>query len=187
MPRAARTTPIRMDERESMLAAWDTSNRATMFLIEQLPREVYEAPVPGVPRKTVRLIAAHIHNSRRSWIRTLRGDSGIAVPDPVDKQTVTRKQLVAALRRSGAIMRKLLEFGFAQGGTIPAPRTYVWRNLPLDVGHVLSYFVAHEGHHRGQIVLISRQLGHPIPTETSAGLWAWNRWLRETRPATERS
>jgi uncharacterized damage-inducible protein DinB len=176
-----------MDARASMLAAWDTSNRVTIFLIEQLPREVFEAPVPGVPRRTVRLIAAHIHNSRRGWIRTLTGDSGIAVPEPVDKRRVSRKQLVAALRRSGASMRKLIDFGFAQGGTIPAPSSYVWRNLPLDVGHVLSYFVAHEGHHRGQIVLISRQLGHPIPLETSSGLWAWNKWLRESRQAAERN
>ena len=177
MRRAAATAPL--EPAESMLAAWETNNRVTMFLIGQLPREVFQAPVPGVPRRTVRLIAAHIHNSRRGWIRTLCGESGVAVPEPVDKRTVTRKQLVAALRRSGAGMRKLLEHGFAKGGRIPAPPSYVWRNLPLDVGHVLSYFVAHEGHHRGQIVLISRQLGHPISLELSSGLWAWNRWLRE--------
>jgi uncharacterized damage-inducible protein DinB len=175
-----------MDARESMLAAWDTSNRVTVFLMEKLPREVWEAAVPEVPRRTVRAIAAHIHNSRRSWIRTLRGDSGVPVPERVDRLRVSRRELMPALRRSGACMRRLLEFGFTQGGKIPAPPAYVWRNLPLDVGHVLSYFVAHEGHHRGQIVLISRQLGHPVSADISSGLWAWNRWLREARGSSER-
>src|SRR5262249_27859276 len=99
---------------------------------------------------------------------------------------VPRRELVAALKRSGASMRRLLEYGFEQGGEIPAPPIYVWRNLPLDVGHVLSYFVAHEGHHRGQLVLISRQLGHPIAPATAAGLWAWTRWKREAGGSTKR-
>jgi uncharacterized damage-inducible protein DinB len=48
---------------------------------------------------------------------------------------------------------------------------YVWRNLPLDVGHVLTYFVAHEAHHRGQIVMIARQLNQRLPPEVTNGLW----------------
>ena len=35
------------------------------------------------------------------------------------------------------------------------PAAFAWRNLALDVGHVLTYFVAHEGHHRGQLVLLA--------------------------------
>jgi uncharacterized damage-inducible protein DinB len=51
----------------------------------------------------------------------------------------------------------------------------VWRNLPLDVGHVLTYFVAHEGHHRGQIVLVARQIGDRLPATVTAGLWQWTK------------
>ena len=51
----------------------------------------------------------------------------------------------------------------------PSP-AYVWRNLPLDVGRVLAYFVAHETHHRGQVVLVARQLGHRLPSAVTNGL-----------------
>jgi hypothetical protein len=54
----------------------------------------------------------------------------------------------------------LLELGNRHGGHVPPSKAYTWRNLPLDVEHVLTYFVAHEGHHRGQIVMAARQLGH---------------------------
>ena len=68
-------------------------------------------------------------------------------------------QLLAALKRSARGIEALLELGLAAGSEIPPSRRYVWRNLPLDVGHVLTYFVAHEAHHRGQLVLLARALG----------------------------
>jgi uncharacterized damage-inducible protein DinB len=94
---------------------------------------------------------------------------------------VTRRQLLAALRRSGAGIEAILQLGIDAGGRVPPSKGYVWRNLPLDVGHVLSYFVAHEGHHRGQLVLIARQLGHRLPDQVSNDLWQWATWLRRDR------
>ena len=76
-------------------------------------------------------------------------------------------------------MEALLELGIAAGGEIPPSKVYVWRNLPLDVGHVLSYFVAHEAHHRGQIVMVARQLGHRLPREVTNGLWQWTTRVKE--------
>src|SRR5262249_4503037 len=81
--------------------------------------------------------------------------------------------LVVALKRSSTGMEALLELGFAAGGQVPPSKGYVWRNLSLDVGHVLTYFVAHAAHHRGQITMVARQMGQRSPTATSAGLWQW--------------
>src|SRR6266545_3598103 len=89
-----------------------------------------------------------------------------------------REAILAAWRTNNGITR-LLQLGCQHGGTIPATRSYVWRNLPLDVGHVLGYFIAHEGHHRGQIVLVARALGHRLPGEVTAGLWQWSRRAAE--------
>ncbi len=162
------------DLRESVLAAWKTSNRVTCFLIENLPRELWTAEVPGTPRRTIRMICAHLHNSRRAWIRTLGAPHGVPVPAAVDRFRVTPRQLLPALRRSSQGMAGLLQLGFEHGGAIPPTRTYVWRNLSLDVGHVLGYFVAHEGHHRGQILLVARALGQRLPREVTDKLWQWN-------------
>jgi uncharacterized damage-inducible protein DinB len=56
---------------------------------------------------------------------------------------------------------------------VPPSKGYFWRNLALDVGHVLTYFVAHEAHHRGQIVMVARQTGHRLPPPTVNELWQW--------------
>jgi uncharacterized damage-inducible protein DinB len=170
-----------LDQREILLDAWRTNNRVTVFLIEHLPHELWEARVPGAPRRTVRMIAGHIHNARCMWIRTLGKYHGIAVPPAVNRHKVRPLELVAALGESGGGIVSLLDLGFDSGGTLPVSRSYTWRNLPLDVGHVLTYFVAHEGHHRGQIVMLARQLGFRLPVEVTGGIWQWSKRSREAR------
>jgi uncharacterized damage-inducible protein DinB len=69
--------------------------------------------------------------------------------------------------------------GLEADNQVPPSSTYTWRNLPLDVGHALTYFVAHEAHHRRQVVLIARQLGHRLPSSLTNGLWQWTTRQRE--------
>src|SRR5437879_5313611 len=169
------------DQRDMLIDAWRTSNRVTVFLVEHLPSELWGATVPGAPRRTLRMIAGHFHNARCMWTKTLGKEHGIAVPLALDRHKVGPKELITALGRSSRGIISLLNLGFDHGGTIPCSRSYAWRNLPLDVGHVLTYFVAHEGHHRGQIVMLARQLGHRLPPEITGGLWHFSKRAKEGR------
>jgi len=165
--------PMAYTDVTSLFNAWQTSNQVSIDLIAGLPAPLWRMPVPGEPRRTVRSILAHLHNARCTWVRTLGSAHGIPTPKPVDPRTVTRRQLTAALRASAKGIEGILDLGVACGGRVPPSKAYVWRNLALDIGHILTYFVAHEGHHRGQIVLIARQSGYRLPPEALGKLWRW--------------
>jgi uncharacterized damage-inducible protein DinB len=156
----------------SLLSAWQTNNRVTTELIESLPAALWEVRLPGAQR-TIRAVAAHLHNARCSWVKTLGREHGVATPSRVDHRRATPGEIVAALQRSSTGIQALLELGFAAQGQVPPSKGYVWRNLSLDVGHVLTYFVAHEAHHRGQIVMVARQTGHRLPSAATGALWRW--------------
>ena len=159
-----------IEDNQALIAAWRTSHRVTVYLIENLPAELWSEKVPGSPRKTVRNLAAHIHNTRCMWIKMIGAKHGVTIPKTVDINKVRPSELAPALERSSKGIIDLIKLGVARGGDIPAAS---WQNFPMDVVHFLSYFVAHEAHHRGQFVMLARQLGHRLPADVTAGLWQW--------------
>jgi len=168
--------PTDLEAGRALIAAWRTNNRVTTYLIENLPPELWPKAVPGVPRRTVRMIAAHIHNSRCMWIKMMGSRHGIAIPRTVDPRRVRPSELLRALPRSSDGIIALLRLGMAHGGEVPRA---AWQNFPTDLVHFLNYFVAHEAHHRGQLCLLARQLGHRLPLAVTAGLWQWSQRARE--------
>ena len=171
----------RLDLADAIIPAWKTSNQVTVFLFEHLPTELWPMPVPGTSRRTVRTIAGHLHNARCMWIKMLGRGNGIRAPKRVDLQTVTRRDLLPALERSNRAIVDLLELGIARGGKIPAGGV-AWLNVPPDVGHFMAYLIAHEGHHRGQVVMLARQMGHRLPSQVTNGLWLWSKRAKEAQP-----
>ena len=165
-----------MEDGRALIDAWHTSHRVTTYLIENLPPELWPMNVPGSPRRTIRSIAAHLHNTRCMWIKMIGARHGVAVPRTVNAQAVKPAELLRALERSSKGIVDVIQLGVGRDGTIPAA---AWQNFPTDLIHFVTYFVAHEAHHRGQLCMLARQLGHRLPVEVTAGLWQWKKRARE--------
>src|SRR5215471_2832589 len=100
---------------DCLLQAWRTSSAVNVWLVEGVPARLWSADVPGIPRRSIRRIAAHLHNSRCSWIKTLGREHKITAPAHVDYLRVSQKALVKALGKSSRGIEDLLELGIRHG------------------------------------------------------------------------
>lgn len=173
---------------ESLLDAWRIGNRATILLVESLPDPLWPLALSGAPRRAVRNVAAHLHNSRGLWMKSLARGAGIAVPANLDPKRATRARTVAALGRSGEAILRLLRAGLANGGDFPGVASaFYYGAMPRNALLFCAYALSHEAHHRGQLLVMARQLGHRLPQQVVAGLWQWSSRLREARGAGSRA
>lgn len=169
-------------DHELLLDAWRINDRVTTFLVERIPDAVWGAALPHSPRKTIRNIAAHLHNTRGSWMKSLAVGADIPIPPRVEPNKATVSVVAKALEGSGLAIRRMLEAGLENGGEFPqVSSAFIWGAMPRNVSLFVAYAVSHEAHHRGQILLMARELGQRLPTEVVGGLWQWSSRLKEIR------
>jgi uncharacterized damage-inducible protein DinB len=162
-----------------LISVWQTNNRVTKFFVENLPKEIWSQKIPGMPQRTVRMVAGHMHNARCMWIKMIGKPYGVKAPKRVDRRRVDRVALLKALDRSNQSIVELLGASLERGGELKMNIPY--SNIPSDALHFMTYLAAHEAHHRGQIVLAARQLGHRLPQAATAGLWQWKMRSNESK------
>jgi len=146
---------------DALLAAFDTNDRINHYLIENLPAEAWRAEPPQNKGRTIAAIVAHMHNVRVMWLKATEG----AVPDQLDRHTVTPAQAKKALEASRAALREVLHSALSADGRVKGFRP--------DVAGFFGYLIAHDAHHRGQITMLARQAGYPISQKAMFGMWEW--------------
>ena len=74
-------------------------------------------------------------------------------------------QAAACLGSSREALHKLFSRALETDGRIKGFRP--------DVAGFIGYLIAHDAHHRGQIAMLARQVGHPLPQKAMFGMWEW--------------
>ena len=146
---------------EALLSAFDINDRINHYLIENLPEAAWRADPPDGKGRDVASIVAHMHNVRVMWLKATKGK----IPDQLVRHTVTPAQAGKALEQSRAALKDVLQASIESDGRIKGFRP--------DVASFFGYLVAHDAHHRGQITMLARQVGHPIPQKATFGMWEW--------------
>ena len=147
------------------------NERINQLLIEHLDPAVWTAKPPGNVR-TIAAIFTHMHNIRTKWIRLTAPH--LKTPGQLNRAHCTPQQARAALAESAARCIELLHEALHDGGgRIKEFLSDGWAR-PTPVGpEMLSYMLSHEAHHRGQVCMLARQLGYPLPKEIGYGMWNW--------------
>jgi uncharacterized damage-inducible protein DinB len=166
--KAAARTVEPFDPREALLRAFATNDRINQYLLAHLPPEAWTAAPPGGRGRPVAAIVAHMHNVRVMW---LKATGAATLPAQLDRQTVTIAEAADALAESRAALADVLAGALDGGGRV--------KGFTPDVVGFFGYLVAHDAHHRGQIAMLARQAGHPLPQKAMFGMWEWGSRGRE--------
>jgi uncharacterized damage-inducible protein DinB len=146
---------------DALLHAYDTNDRINHFLIRAVPPEVWSAKPPK--GRDIASIVAHMHNVRLMWLKAAVKTE--ATPAKLEAAGLTPDGAIAGLSESCAALRAVLASALATDGKI--------KGFKPDAASFLAYLLAHDAHHRGQISMLARQLGHPISQSAMFGMWEW--------------
>lgn len=150
-----------MNVRE-FIETWEIHNRINLYLLTAIPDE-YLSGISASKGRNVGEHFAHIHNVRLMWLKSAEP---LLLSDQIkiEKTIINKRLLIDELANSAKAIAALLQNGFEQGkikGFKPHPIAF------------LGYLIAHESHHRGQIILCLKQSGHPVDKKIQFGLWEW--------------
>jgi len=144
------------------------NDRINQLMLKHLDPAVWQARPPGNVRP-IAAIFTHMHNVRTKWIRL--SAPHLPVPTQLSRARCTPEQACTALAASATLCAEMLSEALA--GRIDAFRRDALAQPWLPGPEMLCYMLAHEAHHRGQVCMLTHQLGYPLPGKVTSNLWNW--------------
>jgi uncharacterized damage-inducible protein DinB len=162
---AAAQASVGYDVGPALIESFATSNRITRFLLENLHDDVWHAAPVGGRGRSVAAIACHIHNARVMWLASF--GRKVKAPPKLDHLAASKADALKALDNSHEAISRMVGIALKTDGRIA--------NFKAGAAPFLSYLMTHDAHHRGQICLMAKQVGHPLGATIGYGMWEWSK------------
>jgi len=161
---------------EAAARIFSVNERMNQSVIEHLDPAAWTTPPPGKIR-TIAAIFTHVHNVRCKWVRLTAPH--LKIPKQLNRAHCTQQQARAGLAESAARCEEMLAQTLSGAGRVEKFLRDGWAK-PWPAGpEMLCYMIAHEAHHRGQVCILTHQLGFPLPQEVAYGMWNWEKLWKE--------
>lgn len=152
---------------DEVLEAWRINNRINLKLITAISDAGMKCTLSQRGGRNVVRQFAHMHNNRiwhlqKRAMKLAEGATLFATHDEPGRRVLT-----AAFKDSGARIEQLIQL--VHKGA-PGVRAFKRGLVPY-----VAYFIAHDSHHRGNIILTLKQSGHGLSSPLKYSIWDWDR------------
>ena len=152
---------------DNIIETWHINNRVNFKLLESITDDGLAATLSTRGGRNVALQFAHMHYVRLWRLKTYARDY-LTGQTFIDKeQKVDRELLKVRLTESANAIAAWI--------TEKSDQDLQIKGFKRGVIPMLGYFISHEAHHRGNILLTLKQSGHNIPQAQRYALWEWNK------------
>lgn len=156
-----------MELRKQVITTWRIHNRVNLLLLENISDDGLKATLSKRGGRDVARQLAHICMVRVWRLSSFAKKLGEELIEFEKGESPPREKLKVSLIQTGRIMELYLEHALKQGGEVS--------NFKLGVIPMLGYYISHESHHRGSILLTLKQSGFKLPDELKWGIWDWKK------------
>ena len=137
------------------------NNNINLYLLDAIAEEHLKDQSASKGRNVGEQFA-HIHNVRLMWLQVADVSLMKGLEKIEKEKGITKSILKKSLEASTKSIESLLE---NLNGKV--------KGFKPHATAFLGYLLAHEGHHRGQILLCLKQSGHMVDKKIQFGIWEW--------------
>jgi uncharacterized damage-inducible protein DinB len=153
--------------KDQLHEAWRTNNKIDLLFIELIDDEGMSKTLSTRGGRTVYEQLVHMHNVRMQWLDIAAKDIAKKYKSLSKNNPLNKELLFESFEESGKGIEELIDKSWEKEGKVSSFKKGL---IPF-----ISYLIAHEGHHRGNILLTLKQSGVKIPDELKWGIWDWNK------------
>jgi uncharacterized damage-inducible protein DinB len=154
--------------RDGILAMWRRNNEILVYLLAGIPPPAMKALPAGSKGRDVTAQFAHLARVRRGWVEYFITGRYPRIPRYDKTKPPTKAALRKALVASGRDVEQFLRRAIDQDAR---PKMF-----GRDPVRWCGYLIAHDSHHRGQILLALKQSGARLPDKIALN-GVWGRWI----------
>jgi len=158
--------PVRrpLNVEDELVEVFEQCGRATEYLVTVVPRDIWHLPSPTGHGRTIAAVVTHVHGLRKMIAKM----GGATVGPSLDRKRVTPVEARRALQQINDTLTTMFRQSLGRGEARV-------KGISRGTVNIMHYLMQHDAHHRGQIMLRARDLGHAFGTIDTMKIWGWKK------------
>ncbi len=156
-----------IDLHTQILETWQVNNKVNLMILDAISDDVLDYTFAPRGGGKIGHQFAHVYNVRywkieKAYKSLVADYQTLKSADP-KSTTMLKDKLI----NTGLMIEEIIATSLENEGQV--------KGFKRGIVPFVGYFISHEGHHRGNILLTLKLKGFKLPDQLKYGIWEWNK------------